>query len=95
MPSLYGYKLGYKVLWLKPDKHYVTRKGSRLTSVQSYITGLYSVRCSPLHIINSWYEAIGTINPFKQPKCALELKLSNFKNFVKLQVFRLPVCLPA
>ena len=27
-----------------------------------------------------WYEAIGTTNPFKQPKHALELKLSNFKN---------------
>ena len=54
VPSVYGYKLSYKVLWLKPDKHYVTWKGSRLTSAQSYITGLYSVRYSPLHIINSW-----------------------------------------
>ena len=32
----------------------VTRKGSRLTSAQSYNTGLYGVRYSPLHIINSW-----------------------------------------
>ena len=31
----------------------VTRKGSRLTSAQSYNTGLYGVRYSPLHIINS------------------------------------------
>ena len=27
----------------------------------------------------NWYDAIGTINPFKQLKCALELKLSTFK----------------
>ena len=38
---------------IKPYKYYVTRKGSRLTSAQSYITGLCSVRYSPLHIINS------------------------------------------
>ena len=31
----------------------VTWKGSRLTSAQSYNTGLYGVRYSPLHIINS------------------------------------------
>ena len=31
----------------------VTRKGSCLTSAQSYNTGLYGVRYSPLHIINS------------------------------------------
>ena len=31
----------------------VIRKGSRLTSAQSYNTGLYGVRYSPLHIINS------------------------------------------
>ena len=43
-----------------------------------------------------WYEAIGTINPFKQPKRALELKLSNFKNFVNCKHFVcLPACLPA
>ena len=47
--------MAIKLLWLKPDKHYVTRKGSCLTSAQSYITGLYTVRYSPLHIINSWY----------------------------------------
>ena len=58
VPSLYGYKLGYKVLWLKPDKHYITRKVSRLTSAQSYITGLYSVRYSPLHIINSCHNTL-------------------------------------
>ena len=46
--------MAIKLLWLKPDKHYVTRKGNRLTSAQSSITGLYSVRYSPLHIINSW-----------------------------------------
>ena len=36
----------------------VTRKGSRLTSAQSYNTGLYGVRYSPLHIINSWYYVV-------------------------------------
>ena len=30
---------------------YVTRKGSRLTSAQSSITGLYSVRHSPLLLL--------------------------------------------
>ena len=34
--------MAIKLLWLKPDKHYVTQKGSRLTSAQSYITGLYN-----------------------------------------------------
>ena len=38
-----------------------------------------------------WYEVIGTINLFKQPKCTLELKLSNFKCFVNCKHF---VCLP-
>ena len=28
-----------------------------------------------------WYDAINTLNPFKQFKRALELKLSNFKIF--------------
>ena len=37
------------------------------------------------HLRIYWYKAIGTINPFKQSKRALELKLSNFK----LQVFHL------
>ena len=37
----------------------VTQKGSRLTSAQSYNTGLYGVRYSPLDIINSWYYPIG------------------------------------
>ena len=46
--------MAIKLLWLKPDKYYVTWKGSCLTSAQSSITGLYSVRYSPLHIINSW-----------------------------------------
>ena len=32
------------------------------------------------HVAIYWYEAISTINPFKQTKHALELKLSNFKN---------------
>ena len=45
--------MAIKLLWLKPYKHYVTQKGSRLTSAQSYITGLYSVKYSPLYIINS------------------------------------------
>ena len=45
--------MAIKLLWLKPDKYYVTRKGSHLTSAQSSIIGLYSVRYSPLHIINS------------------------------------------
>ena len=47
-PVYYGY-----LLWLKPNKYYITRKGSRLTSAQSSITGLYSIRYSPLHIISS------------------------------------------
>ena len=38
-----------------------------------------------------WYEAIGSINPFKQPKHALQLKLSNFKNFVNCKQI---ICLP-
>ena len=36
--------------------YYVTQKGSSLTSAQS--TRLYSVRYSPLHIINSWYSIV-------------------------------------
>ena len=43
--------MAIKLLWLKPDKYYVTRKGSRLPSAQSSITGLYSIRYSPLHIL--------------------------------------------
>ena len=43
------------------------------------------------HISINWYEAISTINPFKQPKCALESKLLNFKNFANCKIF---VCLP-
>ena len=46
--------MALKLLWLKPDKHYVTWKGSSLTSTESSITGLYNVRYSPLYIINSW-----------------------------------------
>ena len=38
-----------------------------------------------------WYEAIDSINPFKQPKHALQFKLSNFKNFVN---YKQIVCLP-
>ena len=45
--------MAIKLLWLKLDKYYVTRKGSHLTSAQSSITGLYSVIYSPLHITNS------------------------------------------
>ena len=46
------------------------------------------------------YEAIRTIDLFKQPKCALELKLLNFKNFVNSKNFvclltYLPPCPPA
>ena len=44
------------------------------------------------HISINWYEAISIINPFKQPKCALESKLLNFKNFANCKIF---VCLPA
>ena len=32
-------------------------------------------------------KAIVTINPFKQPKCALQLKLLNFKNFANCKIF--------
>ena len=46
--------MAIKPLWLKLDKNHVSRKGSRLTYVQSSITGPYSVRYSPLHIIISW-----------------------------------------
>ena len=42
-----------KLLWLKPDKYYVTRKGSRLTSAQSYNTGLYGVRYILLTLDNN------------------------------------------
>ena len=57
MPSLYIWLIimAIKPLWLKPDKYYVTQKGSHLTSVQSSITGLCSIRYSPLHITNSCY----------------------------------------
>ena len=41
--------LAIKLLWLKPDKHYVTYKGGGLTSVQSSITGLYSTALDTLH----------------------------------------------
>ena len=42
-----------------------------------------------------WYKAIGEINPFKQPKCALQLKLLNFKIFVNCkQIVCVPACLP-
>ena len=43
----------HAAICLNPDKYYVTRKGSRLTSAQSSVTRLYSVRYSPLYIINS------------------------------------------
>ena len=46
------------LLWLKPDKYYIMWKGSHLTSAQSSITGLYSIRYSPLHVINSWYSSL-------------------------------------
>ena len=39
-----------------------------------------------------WYDAIGAIKPFKQPKRALQLKLSNFKKIVNCKLI---VCLPA
>ena len=45
--------MAIKLLWLKPDKHYVTWRESCLTSAQSSITGLYSIRYSSLHVINS------------------------------------------
>ena len=44
------------------------------------------------HLVIYWYEVIGAINPFIQPKRALELKLSNLK-FCKLHAFHLPTCL--
>ena len=34
-----------------------------------------------------WYYAISAINPFEQLKCALELKLSNFKIFENCKYF--------
>ena len=34
--------MAIKLLWLKPDKHYITRKGSRLTSAQSSILQDYT-----------------------------------------------------
>ena len=34
-----------------------------------------------------WYEAIGTINPFKQPELALELKSFNFKKIINCKHF--------
>ena len=40
----------------------------------------------------NWYKAISTINPFKQPKRALELKLVNFKIFKTTSI--LSACLP-
>ena len=45
--------MAIKTFVIKLDKCYVKRKGSRLTSAQSSITGLYSIRYSPFHIINS------------------------------------------
>ena len=46
-----------------------------------------------------WYEAISAMNPFKQPKRASELKLSNFKNFAHCKILSVcpihpPTCLP-
>ena len=35
-----------------------------------------------------WYNAINTINPFKQLKCALESKLPSFKTFKNCKNFR-------
>ena len=44
------------------------------------------------HVRIYWYKAISAINPFKQPKHALELKLSNYKHFASFKIF---ICLPA
>ena len=44
------------------------------------------------HTYIHWYKAISTINPVKQPKHALELKLSHFKNFANCKI--LSTCLP-
>ena len=33
------------------------------------------------------YEATSTINPFKQPRRAFKLKMSNFKNFANCKIF--------
>ena len=44
-----------------------------------------------LQILATYLLAIGTINPFKQPKHALEFKLSNFENLVNCKHF---ICLP-
>ena len=41
-----------------------------------------------------WYKAIGSINLFRYPKHAFEMKLWNFI-FCKLQVFCLSACQPA
>ena len=43
------------------------------------------------HIYIYWHEATSAINPFKQPKRAFKLKLSNFKIFANCKIF---VCLP-
>ena len=50
-PGLYG----YKNFVIKTGQTLCYMEGSPLTSAQSSITGLYSVRYSPLHIINSCY----------------------------------------
>ena len=58
--------------------------------------GIYGFLCLKYQPYNSvsfkylsfiyWYEAIGAKNLFKQPKRVLELKLSNFKNFVNCKL---------
>ena len=48
----------HAAICLNLDKYYVTLKGSRLTSAQSSVTRLYSVRYSPLYIINTCFNII-------------------------------------
>ena len=58
---------------------------------------MHMINCTVAHPLNTgdiyWYEAMSTINSFKQPKhlYALEFKLANFKNFINCKNI---VCLP-
>ena len=91
--------MAIKLLWLKPDKHYITWKGSRLTSAQSSITGLYSVRYSPLHIIETFDIAcfkniIVTFqsNNYQPTPLTTDYKLNNVKTFKSSTFHSLTYC---
>ena len=47
--------MAIKLLWLKPEKHYITRKGSHLISVQSSIdyTALDTLLYTLLTLVDS------------------------------------------